>query len=141
MEQRLILFTLGGEGYAFELQEVAEVMEPPESYPIPKAPAHFVGLINFHGALTALVDLGLFLGKGGRARQQGKVLVLDPRLASLALSVDGVSSVVAGSTVLSRAEGNAPLVDAELVTEHGKFRLLKVEPLVSALEAGLSGSA
>ena len=137
MEERLLLFTLAGQGFAFDLQEVAEVMEPQASFPIPRAPAHFVGLINFHGALTALVDLGLFLGKGSRRPGQGKVLVLDTRLAGLALWVDGVASVVAGSTVVARTPGVDQLTAELLETGQGSFRLLRVEELLGALEMGL----
>lgn len=141
MEERLLLFTVHGTGYAFELQEVAEVMEPLESYPIPKAPPHFVGLINFHGALTALVDLRLYLGQGRQAHNQGKVLVLDPRLAGLALWVDGVQSVVPASTVLARSAGDGGLWDEVLETAQGAYRLIRAGTLLDSLEEGLAGSA
>ena len=137
MEERLLLFTLAGQGFALDLQEVAEVMEPPTSFPIPRAPAHFVGLINFHGTLTALVDLGLYLGFSRRPPSQGKVLVLDTRLASLALWVDVVSAVVAGSTVSSRTPGPDDLTAELLETGQGSVRLLRVEALLDALEQGL----
>ena len=137
MEERLLLFTLAGESFAFDLQEVAEVMEPPASFPIPRAPGHFVGLINFHGALTALVDLGHYLGLRTRPPAQGKVLVLDTRLAGLALWVDGVSAVVSGATVSGRTPGEDGLTAETLETEHGTVRLLRVEALLSALEEGL----
>jgi purine-binding chemotaxis protein CheW len=137
MEERLLLFSLAGHGFALDLQEVAEVMEPQPYYAIPRAPGHFAGLINFHGSLTALVDLGLYLGHGGRHPGQGKVLVLDTRLASLALWVDGVSAVVSGATLPERRPGEDALTAQLLDTEHGTVRLLRVEPLVSALELGL----
>jgi len=137
MAQRLLLFTLADRGYALDLQEVGEVMEPQLSFPIPRAPGHVVGLINFHGALTALVDLGLFLGQGRRTPGQGKVLVLDPRLASLALWVDGVISVVTGQAVVARMPSQEELVVETLETEQGSFRLLRTETLLDALEEEL----
>ena len=137
MPERLLLFTLAGRGFALDLQEVAEVMEPPPSFPIPRAPGHFVGLINFHGALTALVDLGLFLQIGRHTPGQGKVLALDPRLASLALWVDGVTAVVACDTVSARAPVEDDPAGQLLETEHGTVRLLRAEDLVCALEQGL----
>lgn len=141
MEERLLLFTLAGEGFALNLQEVAEVMEPPPSYPIPKVPGYFAGLINFHGTLTALVDLGLYLGGGRRTRGQEKVLVLDTRIASLALLVDAVACVIPASSVLSRTPGEDELTAEIVDTAQGKFRLFKVEPLVSALERELAPPA
>jgi len=137
MEERLLLFTLAGRGFALDLQEVAEVMEPQQSFPTPRTPGHFVGLINFHGTLTALVDFGLFLGLDARPKGLGKVLVLDTRLASLALWVDGVTCVLAGGAVSGRAPGDDDLTAALLETEYGTVRLLQVEALLDALEQGL----
>jgi len=137
MEERLLLFTLTQQGFALDLQDVAEVMEPPASYPIPRTPGHFVGLINFHGALTALVDFGLFLGHDRCTPGQGKVLVLDTRLANLALWVDEVTCVVAGSAVAARTPGEDDLTAALLETDYGTVRLLRVAALLDALEQGL----
>jgi purine-binding chemotaxis protein CheW len=140
MQERLLLFTLAGQGFALDLQEVAEVMEPQPSYPVPRAPGHFLGLINFHSTLTALVDLARYLGLDRRPAPQGKIVVLDPRLASLALAADGVVSVIPGSSVSGRSQGDDPLGCELLTTEFGPFRLLKTEKLLELLEAGLDGS-
>src|SRR6185369_2605864 len=137
MEERLLLFTVAGERFALNLQEVAEVMEPPASYPVPRVPGHFVGLINFHGALTALVDLALYTGRGSRRPGRGKVLVLDPHLAGLALWVEEVGLVLAGAAILSREPGQDPLTAELLQTESGRVRLLGVEALLFALEREL----
>ena len=139
MPQRLLLFTLAGHGFALDLEEVSEVMEPQPSYPIPRAPAHVLGLMNFHGALTALVDLKLYLGYGGRSRSGGKVLVLDTRVASLAVWVDGVSSVVTEEVVTARTPQEDELTPELLHTEQDSYRLLKLEPLLGALELELTG--
>jgi purine-binding chemotaxis protein CheW len=135
-EQRFLLFRAAGEGFAFSLQEVAEVMEPQESFPIPRAPQHFAGLINFHGAPTALVDLARYLG-WETSEAPGKVLVLDSRLAALALQVEGVHAIVGEEAVLERAPGEDPLTAERLETEQGRFRLLRLDRLLMALEQGL----
>ena len=135
MEERFILFKAAGEGFALNLQEVGEVMEPPASFPVPRAPRHFTGLINFHGALTALVDLALYLGSESRA-VVGKVLVIDPRLAHLALSVDGVNSIVTRDAIIEVSPGEDALTESLLHTEIGRYRLLRLESLLSDLEQG-----
>ncbi|HBA87101.1 MAG TPA: chemotaxis protein CheW [Geobacter sp.] len=134
--ERLLIFSAAGEEFALNLQEVCEVMEPQPSYPFAGAPPHYLGLINFHGNLTALVDLGMYLGKGGRGAP-GKLLVLDTKLAHLALGVDGVSSIVSGETVTGEAPGEEPLIEARLETAAGTVRLLEVEALLRGLEEGL----
>jgi len=134
--ERFLLFRAAGTGFAFRLKEVAEVMEPQASYPVPRAPGHFLGLVNFHGTLTALVDLPLFLGLGGR-RASGKILVLASKAAHLALQVDGVHSIVTREAVRGESPGDDPLTASLLETDFGPFRLLQLEALLFGLEEGL----
>ncbi len=137
IEERFLLFSAAGEGFALNLREVCEVMEPQESFPVPGAPRHFVGLINFHGTLTALVDLGLYLGSEQPA-SQGNVLVLDAKLAQLALSVDGVRAIVNREAITDLEPGEDPLTAAVIDSAYGRCRVLLLETLVSGLEEGLT---
>lgn len=133
--ERLILFSAGGRDFALDLQQVCEVMEPQQSYPVAGAPPHYLGLINFHGNMTALVDLPAYLGLAGRS--PGKLLVLDTKLAQLALRVDAVRSIVGQDAVLETAQAEEPLVAATLSTAQGSAALIGVEALLSGLEEGL----
>ena len=139
MEERFLLFRAAGEGFAFNLQDICEVMEPQASSPIHGAPPHFTGLVNFHGTLTTLVDLGLYLGDG--AGETEKVLVLDTRLAHLALSVEGVTAIVNREAIFDEYPGNDPLTVSQLSTPYGTVRLICVEALLTGLEEGLSRPA
>ena len=136
MEERFLLFTAAGEGFAFNLREICEVMEPQASFAVPGAPRHFMGLINFHGILTALVDLGLYLGRDHHA-PQGNVLVLDTGIAQLALSVEGVRAIVSREAITGESPGETPLTAALLESAYGTSRLLRLETLLSGLEQGL----
>ena len=136
MERRFLVFHAGKVGYALPLREVAEVLEAPPVFPLPRVPDHVLGAINVHGALTAVVDLARFTGTG-RARPDGKALVIDARLAALALWVDDVGSILPGQAILEGRPGEAPLTDAVLVTEGGALHQLSLESLVESLEAGL----
>jgi purine-binding chemotaxis protein CheW len=137
MEGRFLLFSAAAQGFAFNLQEISEVMEPLASFPIPGAPEHFTGLINFHGTLTALVDLGRYLGLGPECTP-GKVLVLDTKLAQLALGVDEVRAIIAAETVTGETASDDPLTVSVLETAYGNFRLLRLDTLLFGLEQGLS---
>lgn len=137
--ERLLLFSAAGEEFAVNLQEICEVMEPQPSYPFAGAPPHYLGLINFHGNLTALVDLAAYLGRSG-GPAPGKLLVLDTKLAHLALRVDRVKSIVSAETVLGETPGEEPMVEALLETAEGSVRLLRVEELLCGLEQGLRQS-
>lgn len=134
--ERLLLFSAGGEEYACNLQQICEVMEPQASFRFAGAPGHYLGLINFHGELTALVDLSLYLGLTARPLP-GKLLVLDTKLAHLALKVDAVHSIIGGDAVTGETPGADPLTDALLETARGSVRLINLEALLAGLEEGL----
>ena len=96
---KYLIFTLAGRRYAFELTQVAEVVEQPVTWPIPLAPLCYPGAMNFHGTIVAVMDLAIFFGlPGGHGAQ--KVIVLDTRIAALAFVVESIVRI----TPLNRAE-------------------------------------
>ena len=138
MAGRLLVFALSGRSYALDLNLVSEVIEPPRHYPVPRVPAPFLGLINFHGALVLLLDTALFLGIGVR-RETGKVVIIDPKSAGLALWIDDVVCFLPEEAVLSRDAAEAPFVSEELQTGIGAMGLVDLEALLAALEEGVNG--
>ncbi|HEX9023824.1 MAG TPA: chemotaxis protein CheW [Geobacteraceae bacterium] len=130
---RLIVFSLAGSKYALYLRHVAEVVELPRIFPMPHAPLYFHGIMNFHGSLVSLLDLGHFLVNAPR-NPQGKVLVLDTAIANLALWVDGVENVGSADVILEECESDENLVEKVLVMADGEVRLLSVERLLDQLE-------
>ncbi|QXE89388.1 chemotaxis protein CheW [Geomonas subterranea] len=138
--QRLLLFSAARQLFALNLQEVCEVMEPQQCYPFAGAPPHYLGLINFHGNLTALVDLAGFLGLKSRPLP-GKLLVIDTKLAHLALKVDAVGSILDAASITGAGSHDDPLTEALLETPQGSVRLLRLEALLGGLEQELRDSA
>jgi purine-binding chemotaxis protein CheW len=135
---RLILFYLHADGYALRLEDVAEVLEPPPLYPIPRAPRYFPGIMNFHGSLIPVIDLAGFLSKGSLS-PQGQLLVLDNRIANLALWVDSVESVRSADVVLDEREVDEELVEKVLTISTREVRLLSAARLVDRVEEILAG--
>ncbi len=131
--QRLLIFTVGGERFALDIQDVAEVMDPPPTFPVPWAPAWLVGVMNFHGSLVAVLDLASFI-TDGTVPPGGSVLVLDRRIANLALRVNGVENIVPVDVVLEEEESTDTLVDKVYVMADGEIRLLATEKLLERLE-------
>ena len=136
---RLILFTLQGEIYALRLGDVAEVMEPPMLYPIPRAPHFFSGIMNFHGNLVSVIDLGDFL-KGTLRDPQGQLLVLDTRIASLALWVDTVESVRPAEVIHEERASAEAFVEKVFKMSEREVKMLSVERLLEKLEEILTGT-
>lgn len=136
MERRYLLFTAGGEGFALGLGEVVEVRERADLFPLPRVPEAILGLMNYHGNLTAILDFAAFIGSLGRS--DGKLLVLDPKLAALALWVDEVKAIVPEEAVEVVAEGERPWETATLNTDFGTMTLLRLEGLLEEVEQQLT---
>ena len=125
---KYLIFQLAGKRFAFDLTQVAEVSELPETWPIPMAPRCYRGAMNFHGTIVAVMDLTMFLGLD-ITHPPEKTIVLDPRIAALAFQVDHVIRIetVAPSGLrtasgepfalgnLTLSDGNALLLDAAAI--------------------------
>jgi purine-binding chemotaxis protein CheW len=134
--QRLLIFSVKGNRYAVDLQDVAEVMDPPGMYPVPWAPACIKGAINFHGSLVSVLDLACIMDVGS-IEQEGNILVLDKKIANLALWVDGVENIVLTDGILEQDQSNNPLVRFLLVMADGEIRMLALEKLLERIEETL----
>ncbi len=131
--QRLLIFNVQGNRYALDIQEVAEVLDPPATFPVPWAPGCFKGAMNYHGSLVSVLDLAAFMNSG-TAPPFGSILVLDKRIANLALWVDGVENIVPGEVILEEDESNNPLVAMVLVTAEGEVGKLAIDKLLERIE-------
>lgn len=130
----LLVFTLQGERYGLSLQDVLEVMDPSLPVPVPRAPEFIRGVINVHGNLVAVLDLARLLARG-EAVAEGKFLVLDRRIANLALWVDGVEGFVAEEAGTdSPADG---LIARVVRSGTGTIRILALDRLVERVEEQL----
>jgi len=125
---KYLLFTLHGRRYALDLAQVAEVDDPPVTWPIPGAPACYPGAMNFHGDIVAVMDLAAFLGLPAIQRME-KVVVLDRSIAALAFLVERVERIVpqdqvqlpdprsdnGANVLITLPEGDAVLLDATAI--------------------------
>jgi chemotaxis signal transduction protein len=134
---RLVVIHLSGKRMAIDLATVTEVVELPETWPIPLAPEFFKGVMNSHGALIPVLDLASWLDTGS-GRSGGKTLLLDRRLADLALWVDDVERVIPSSDaeLLRHGEG---VFAAVLAIEGDEIPLISAPSLVDMLETHLQG--
>lgn len=61
-EQPLLGFSLGGERYALELNDVHRVLRAVEISPLPASPSIIMGVVNVAGQVLPVVDLRARLG-------------------------------------------------------------------------------
>lgn len=92
MEQVLV-FCLGQERYALEVAQIQEIVEAPECFYIPLAPAVLPGAINFHGSILPVVDLVTWTGLSDVQRDR-RIIVLATALCTLAMAVTAIHRIV-----------------------------------------------
>ncbi len=93
--KRYLEFVLGKESYAVELLTVKEVITPPETTPIPKAPAYVCGLINLRGLVLTVVDLRKKLSiVPDKDVTQNAVIILDLGDRMVGVVVDSIQKVL-----------------------------------------------
>ena len=96
--QRFLEFSLGQEDYAIPLLSIREVISVPETTPIPKAPSHFLGIMNLRGQVISVVDLRKKLKispKDNNAEES--VIIVDLDGMNLGIVVDSINKVLAFS--------------------------------------------
>jgi purine-binding chemotaxis protein CheW len=95
---RFIEFSLGQEDYAIPLLMVREVISIPETTPIPKAPKHFIGLMNLRGQVISIVDLRNKLSiKPKEISSDSAVIIVDFQGMNIGIVVDSSNRVLAFS--------------------------------------------
>jgi purine-binding chemotaxis protein CheW len=131
--RRFLIFTLRGERYAMNVGDLSEVMEPPPTFPIPKAPKTYLGIMNFHGAPTPILDLATFL-HGDPPKSSGRILILDHKLGSLALRIDTVERIVSDIRGLQIQEEEGPYVRQSILFNNERIPLFAMDILMAELE-------
>jgi chemotaxis signal transduction protein len=90
----VLVVRLAQERYAIELKEVAEVVRFARCTPVPGAPPRFLGVINLHGELRSVLDLGSLLVPARVERSNsGFVLALRRRDQEIGLKVDDIEEL------------------------------------------------
>lgn len=96
--ERFLEFSLGEEDYAIPLLMVKEVISIPETTPIPKAPKHFIGLMNLRGQVISIVDLRNKLTiKPKENTSDSAVIIVDFQGINIGVIVDSINKVLAFS--------------------------------------------
>lgn len=134
--RKFLVFSLHGSLYALDLKQVAEVGDPPQTWPIPLAPPCYSGALSFHGDIVAVMNLALFLGLPGPGKP-GKIVVLQQEVASLAFLVDTVVRIVSEEDVSIGKPPAGALSAATLVLSDGEAIQLDLDALVREAEIGV----
>lgn len=132
--RRFLIFTLRGDRYAMNVSDLAEVMETPVTFPIPKAPKTFLGVMNFHGTPLPVLDLASFL-HGEPPESSGRILILDHKMGSLALRIDSVERIISDIRGLQiQQQNDGSYARQSIMFNAEKIPLLAIDMLMTELE-------
>lgn len=94
-EEDVLLFRLGEERYAIELQNLLAVRPTAGITPIPCTPPHIAGILNVRGDVISVLNLGtaLELRSTSSETEQAQVLLVGRRSEQVGLLVDEVLGV------------------------------------------------
>ena len=70
-----VVFRLGGEEYAFGLENVAEIIDMTPVTPIPEAPEMVAGVVNIRGPIVTIGSLEQRLGREPSTHENQKIIV------------------------------------------------------------------
>jgi purine-binding chemotaxis protein CheW len=135
------VFTLAGARLAADIRHTREVVVLPDRTPVPRAPAHVVGVANLRGNVVPIVDIGHLLGLPPRpASERLHTIVLEDAGIQIAVPTDEVLGLESFDSVAPR-DDSAPGLPGELALgllrrEDGVATLLDVPRLVEALRVG-----
>ena len=135
---KYLIFEIQRELYASVLGNVAEIMDPPSIYPLPKVPRYYKGVMNCHGRPVTVVDLSLIC-KDVPSSSPGKIIVLNGKAANLALLVDNVANIITGDFPSEEPTGEESGVEKVITTTDGAIKVIEPEKLLKMLEEEVNG--
>lgn len=89
---KFLTFFLAKEEYGFEILKVHEIITLLPVTPVPRMPAHLLGVINLRGKIIPVVDLRLKLGLPPQ-KEQDCIIIVRAHNIEVGVTVDKVSEV------------------------------------------------
>ena len=132
---RAVICLHGGHRYAIPLSAVRRVSEMAVVARVPRAPPALLGVINHHGRVACLIDLGAMVGMRARPpRPEGKVVMLHRARGDVGLYVSevaGIEDLPAEAQTLAEPQGAAR---AQVDSAEGPVRLIDPDLLQRAID-------
>lgn len=93
-EERICLFSMGGDYYAVTVDVLAEIIIPQKIFPVPTTPSHVIGVINLRGNIVPIVDIRPALSLAPRTGVN-QIAIVRHHQTIIGIVVDAVSEVIA----------------------------------------------
>jgi purine-binding chemotaxis protein CheW len=101
------VFTVAGRQLAADIRHTREVVVLPDRTPVPRAPAHVLGVANLRGHIVPILDIRHLLGlppcPPGEAPRTPRTIILEGAGAQIAIAMDEVLGLESFDEVLPAA--------------------------------------
>ncbi|GBE17681.1 MAG TPA: chemotaxis protein CheW [Euryarchaeota archaeon] len=95
----VVVFTLGEEELAFEIQSVREIIRVPRITKVPNASEFVEGVINLRGQIKPVINLRRMLGLPvAEVSSEGKIIIIESHEQTFGVIVDRVVGVLSVET-------------------------------------------
>jgi purine-binding chemotaxis protein CheW len=94
-EIQLVIFKIGQEEFAVNIQQVREIVRLIPITPIPRSPEFIEGVVNLRGQVLIIMDLAKRLGLASTAHsEKTRIVVVEVEDSSIGMIVDDVTEVL-----------------------------------------------
>lgn len=133
-----LVFTLGGERFAFETQHASEVIRVPKLIRVPAVQALIAGVFNLRGEITAAMDIRPMLGlPQPEIGAAGRIVVVKSDQFATGILIEaahGVQGLCCDGFEPAPAARGKRFVRGHFNEEEGSIILLDMEALLAAPE-------
>lgn len=129
---QILTFTAADSFYAFQIMDVADIIEIPEITVIPKTPPYLLGIMNHRGKAVPVMDFRLRLGlPEGEYDDRSCVIVLEINTLQCGIRVDRVSDVeYAFPAQIAVSPAEKSMVSCFITMENKRISLIDTDRLV-----------
>lgn len=133
----VVIFQLGSEEYAFEIEEVAEIIDMTPVTPVADSHEMIDGIINIRGQIVTIGSLHKRLGIESSHREDQKIIICHAQGSRIGFFVNYVSDVMAiPHDLMRKDEGEDGIFSHILHLNEGKRLVMLFNPNVSQLLRG-----
>lgn len=133
----VVIFQLGSEEYAFEIEEVAEIIDMTPVTPVADSHEMIDGIINIRGQIVTIGSLHKRLGIEPSHREDQKIIICHAQGSRIGFFVNYVSDVMAiPHDLMRKDDGEEGIFSHILHLNEGKRLVMLFNPNVSQLLRG-----
>jgi len=123
---------LAGGRFCLPVKNILEVVPCADLRQIPHGPNSLAGLLDFHGSLIPVVDLGLLIsGKVSERRQSTRIVLISlDGTSRFGVLAEGIQATTRLQNQVSRGEDPSPLTHAFGKDEDGALQILELSTII-----------